>query len=480
MSTITIALLGFALMLALIALRAPIGLAMLLVGSAGYVYLAGGNAFFGYMKTNPYHQFANYTLSVIPLFILMGSLAERAGIARALFKSAEGALGRYRGGLAMAVIGACTAFGAICGSSVATTATFGRAALPELEKYKYDPGFATGTIAVGGTLGILIPPSVILVVYAITTEQNIAKLFQAALIPGLLAALFYCITIAIMVRRNPNLAPQGERVVVEPAPRSIWPFLFCGLLVAGIALQWWRGRVEWDNALILGVMAAPIMFVDRTVMPAITIAIVVVGGIYGGVFTPTEGAAVGAIAMLVVGVAQRSLGWDDVLQAIRQTAETSGMIFMILLGAEVFGAFLALSKLPTVAAETIGGSGWSPYAVLIAMLAFYILLGAVMDELAMILLTLPVFFPVVQALDFGMPADDVAIWFGILVLIVVGIGLTAPPIGLNVFVISALARHVPITATYRGVLPFIVADIIRLALVVLFPALTLWLVRALN
>ncbi len=482
MSGVTVALIGFGLMLVLIALRCPIGLSMLLVGSGGYIVLhpSGSLAFFGYMKTNPYHQFANYTLSVIPLFILMGALAEKSGIAKALFKSAEGAFGRFRGWLAMAVIGACTAFGAICGSAVATTATFGRAALPELEKYKYDGGFATGTIAVGGTLGILIPPSVILVVYAITTEQNIAKLFQAALIPGLLAAVFYCITIALMVRHNPALAPMTEKIAVEKAPWSPLPLMLGAALVAGIAAQWWRGRLEWDNALILGALAAPIMFVDRTIMPAITIAIVVVGGIYGGVFTPTEGAAVGAIAMLIVGLAQRTLGWNDILDAIRQTAETSGMIFIILLGAEVFGAFLALSKLPTIAAETIGGAGFSPYAVLIAMMVFYILLGAVMDELAMILLTLPVFFPVVQALDFGMPPDEVAIWFGILVLIVVGIGLTAPPIGLCVFVISSLARHVPITATYRGVLPFVAADIVRLTLCIAFPALSLWLVRALN
>ena len=482
MSGITVAILAFGLMLLLIALRASIALAMLLVGSLGYIYLhpSGLTAFFGYMKSNPYHQFANYTLSVIPLFILMGALAEKAGIAASLFKAAEGGFGRFRGGLAMSVIGACTAFGAICGSSVATTATFGRAALPELIKAKYEGGFATGTIAVGGTLGILIPPSVILVVYAITTEQNIAKLFQAALVPGLLAALFYCITIAIVVRLNPSLAPSVTVVTAEKKPWSIVPPLFGGALIAAIATQWFRGRIEGDNAAIFCLMALPIMFAEKSIMPAITVAIVVVGGIYGGVFTPTEGAAVGAIAMLVIGLAQGTLGRKEIAESIRQTAETSGMIFMILLGAEVFGAFLALSKLPTVAAETIGASGYSPYTVLVVMLAFYILLGAVMDELAMILLTLPVFFPVIQALDFGMPADDVAVWFGILVLIVVGIGLTAPPIGLNVFVISALAKGIPISATYRGVLPFIVADIIRLALCVAFPMLSLWLVRALN
>ncbi len=496
MSGLTIGLLGFGLMLLLIMLRAPIGFAMLAVGAAGYAYLSSPMALFGYMKTNAYHQFANYTLSVIPLFILMGALAERAGIAASLFKAAERALGRFRGGLAMAVIGACTAFGAICGSSVATTATFGRAALPELEKYKYDGGLATGTIAVGGTLGILIPPSVILVVYAITTEQNIAKLFQAALIPGLLAALFYCITIAIVVRRKPELAPVTEGVVMERAPRRFWQIPLALVLVA-VALWYfyveasliatafskkgsWAATSEAFPQISLLLLAVMCATVDAAIMPALAIALIVVGGIYGGIFTPTEGAAVGSIAMLLVGVSTRRLGFADVLTAIRQTAETSGMIFVILLGAEVFGAFLALSRLPTLTAELVGNSGLSPHLVLIAMLAFYILLGAVMDELAMILLTLPVFFPIIQALDFGMPADDVAIWFGILVLIVVGIGLTAPPIGLNVFVISALARHIPIARTYLGVLPFIAADLIRLAIVVAFPGLVLWLVHLLN
>ena len=479
MSGITLALLGFVGMLLLIAIRAPIALSMMIVGAAGYIHLSGFWQLFAYLKTNTYHQFANYTLSVIPLFILMGALAERAGIAKALFKSAERALGGFRGGLAMSVIGACTAFGAICGSSVATTATFGRAALPELLKYKYDGGFATGVIAVGGTLGILIPPSVILVVYAITTEQNIAKLFQAALLPGLLAALFYCITIAIMVRRNPSLAPVSEPITVEPVAKPKWPKLIAGLALAAIAAQVVRGALPWDTALICAVLALLFAVIDTTVMPAIMVAIIVVGGIYGGVFTPTEGAAVGAIAMLLIGLAHRTLDWQGIVESLKQTAETSGMIFLILLGSEIFGAFLALSRLPTVAAEVVGGSGYSPYVVLVGMLGFYILLGAVMDELAMILLTLPVFFPVIQALDFGMPPDEVAIWFGILVLIVVGIGLTCPPIGLNVFVISALARGIPITETYRGVLPFIVADMIRLALVVAAPGLALWMVRLL-
>jgi C4-dicarboxylate transporter DctM subunit len=439
MSGMTIALVGFGVMLLLIALRMPVGLSMLVVGAVGFIHLSSWPAFFAYMKTNSYHQFANYTLSVIPLFILMGALAERSGISTALFKAAEAFAGRLRGGLAMAVIWACTAFGAICGSSVATTATFGRAALPELQRYKYDGGFATGTIAVGGTLGILVPPSVILVVYAITTEQNIAKLFKAALIPGLMAALFYCLAIAWVVRRKPHLAPQ------VPAPQ------------AGS-----RGRLL------------------ASVWPVLLIGVTVVGGIYGGVFTPTEGAAVGAVSMLLVGLLQRTLDWSGIVQSLRQTAETTGMIFIILLGSEVFNAFLARSQFPMLAADWVAGLGLPPYMIMIALLAAYIVLGAVMDELAMLLLTLPIFFPIVQALDFGLSGDELAIWFGILVLIVVGIGLTAPPIGLNVFVVSSIAKDVPIAATYRGVLPFIFMDLVRLALVVAFPGLALWLVRVLS
>jgi len=479
-SGVTVALLGFAAMLLMIAARAPIGLSLLVVGGVGYSHLSSGAAFFAYMKTNAYHQFANYTLSVIPLFILMGALAERAGIATALFRTAGRAFGRSRGGLAMAVIGACTAFGAICGSSVATTATFGRAALPELLRHRYEPGFAAGTVAVGGTLGILIPPSVILVVYAITTEQNIAKLFQAALIPGLLAAFFYCLAIAVMVRRNPALAPLDDVPGAPPARRPAWQKAAGVVLLAAAAGGWWQGALSAEWALAAAACAVLVSVLDAEVMPAILIAVVVVGGIYGGVFTPTEGAGVGAITMLAVGVAGRALSLADIGAAIRQTAEISGMIFLILLGAEIFGAFLALSRLPATAAEAIGGWGLSPTMVVIAMLAFYILLGAVMDELAMILLTLPVFFPIVQALDFGMAPDDVAVWFGILVLIVVGIGLTAPPIGLNVIVVSAQATTVPIVSIYRGVLPFLLCDGVRLALVVLFPGIALWLVRLLS
>lgn len=430
---------GFAIMLLLMAARMPIGLSLLFVGGAGYAWLGGVPTFLNYIKSTPYHDFSNYTLSVIPLFILMGALAEKSGLSTALFRAASSLVGHRPGGLAMGLIGACTAFGAICGSSVATTATFARAALPEFERYRYDAGFATGAIAVGGTLGILIPPSVILVVYGISTEQNIAKLFMAAFIPGFMAAIFYCIVIALVVRRRPELGPAMPRVPLDQRLRDV-----------------------------------------AAVWPALLVALVVLGGIYGGIFSPTEGAAVGVIAMLIVAVGVGGMRWAGLKAALLQTAETAGMIFLILLGADVFNAFLALSQLPVAAAEWIGGSGFTPYGVMALILFFYILLGAVMDELAMILLTLPIFFPIVQALDFGMPADDVAIWFGILVLIVVGIGLTAPPIGLNVFVVSAIARHVALTRIYRAVLPFIAADIIRLGLVMAFPGLALATVRLLT
>jgi C4-dicarboxylate transporter, DctM subunit len=438
MSGTWIALIGFGGMLVLIALRLHVGIAMFVTGCLGYMYLSSGSALFAFLKTNAYNLFASYTLSVIPLFILMGAIAEQSGLSSALFRAAAAVMGQVRGGLAMAVIAACTAFGAICGSSVATTATFGRAALPELLRHKYEGGFATGTIAVGGTLGILIPPSVILVIYAITVEQNISHLFMAAFIPGLLATLFYLATIFLVARSKSEAVPRHQPMA--------------------------RGE-RWKHA--------------KAVWPVLLVAVLVVGGIYGGIFSPTEGAAVGTVALLLIGLAQRSLGWAALKTSILNTASTTAMIFVILMGSEIFNAFLALSQMPMQAADFITSLGLPPYGVLAAILALYILLGAVMDELAMILLTLPVFFPIVSALDFGMQPDDLAIWFGILLLIVVGIGLTAPPIGLNVFVISAIAKGVPIARTYRGVLPFIAADVVRLVLVLLFPGLALFLVHLL-
>jgi tripartite ATP-independent transporter DctM subunit len=339
----------------------------------------------------------------------------------------------------MSVIGASSAFSAISGSSVATTATFGRAALPELLRYRTDPGLATATIAIGGTLGILIPPSVILVIYAITTEQNIAKLFIASLIPGLLATALYMLAVWLLVRKRPDLAPPCDPMSAAERARAF-----------------------------------------REVIPVLLIAFVVVGGIYAGIFTPTESAAVGCVAVLVVGWARGDLPWRELKASLLSTAETTAMIFAILLGAEIFNAFLALSQAPDLLALWVTEQSFPPYGVLAVLLLTYIVLGAVMDELAMMLLTLPVFFPVVTGLDFGMPTEEVGIWFGMLVLVVVGIGLTAPPIGLNVFVISSIAKQVPIAAIYRGVMPYLAMDILRLVLCVAFPGLSLWLVRILT
>lgn len=480
MSGAPLAALAFGAMLSLIVLRMPIGLAMLAVGAVGYVHLTSLDAFLFYVQTNTYHQFANYTLSVIPLFVLMGALAERSGAATALFRAAERRLAGVRGGLPMSVIFACTAFGSICGSSVATTATFGRAALPEMRRAGCEPGFASGTVAIGGTMGILVPPSVILVIYAISAEQNIAKLFQAALLPGLLAAGLYIATIAIVVRRNPELAPARAAAAAAPPRRSGAPRVLGYAGLAALPVLWLAGLVPTGPFVLLALLALLLAFVDAALVPLLSIGLVVVGGIYGGVFTPTEGAGVGTVGMLLAGLLQRKLGRAEIATALVQTAQTTGMIFLILLGAEIFGAFLALTRMPTTLAQAIGGSGWTPTLVLLGIMLTYLVLGAVMDELAMLLLTLPLFVPIVLALDFGMSAEDTAIWFGILVLVVVGIGMTAPPIGINVFVVNKMAEGVPITKTYRGVLPFVLADLVRLVVLLSFPAITLWLVRVLN
>lgn len=436
MSGTETAILLFAALFVLVGLRIAIGVALLFCGVAGYVLLSGWIPLISYLKTGVYLHFSNYSLSVIPLFLLMGQFAMQAGMSQALFGAATAWFGHRRGGVALAAIVGAAAFGAICGSSVATTATMGQVALPEMRRLGYSSSLATGTLAVGGSLGMLIPPSVILVVYGILTEQNIAKLFMAAFIPGLLAALGYMIAISIYCRVNPKAGPAEERVG-------------------------WRERV----------------LALRDVWPVIVIFTVVVLGTNVGWFTPTEGAAVGAFSTFLLCVLRRRMSWPALRASLLAVAEVTAMIFLILLGAEVFNAVLALSQMPMKLASAIGESGLPPYGILIAILVVYIGLGCVMDELAMLLLTLPIFFPIIMGLDFGMPPDEKAIWFGILVLVIVGIGLVAPPVGMNVFVINALAKDVPIVETYRGVLPFILADIVRAGVLVGFPVLSLWLVR---
>jgi tripartite ATP-independent transporter DctM subunit len=438
MTPITLTLLIFAVMLVLMAARTPIAIAMFAAGTVGYVLQAGWMPLASFLNTQAFARFASYDLSVIPLFILMGNFATQGGISRALFEFAAAVMGRFKGGLAMASVLACAAFGAICGSSVATAATITSVALPEMKRHGYSGRLATGTLAAGGTLGILIPPSVPLVIYAILTEQNIAKLFAAAMVPGILAMLGYMIAIAIYVRVVPGQAPEHDDAPAITA-RSL-----------------------------------------SGVLPIATIFLIVFGGIYTGKFTPTEGAGVGAAATFIAALLKREITWQKFKHCFYATAEASAMIFMIFLGADLMNSALALTQVPGQLASVVQGWGLPPVAVVAAILLFYVVLGSVMDELSMILLTIPIFFPVVMGLDFGMPKESVALWFGIMVLMTVGFGLLAPPVGLNVYVVNGLARDVPIAESYRGVLPFLISDTLRTVLLLLFPPISLALVKLIS
>jgi len=437
MDPIWLATASFPVLLILIFLRVPIGLSMLVVGLLGSWQVYGSAApLLNQMKNLAYGQFSSHSLSIVPLFLLMGQFATLGGMSQALFKAAEAFIGHRRGGVGMAAIGACAGFGAICGSSLATAATMGQVALPELKRAGYANSLASGALAAGGTLGILIPPSIVLVIYAILAEQNIAKLFAAAFIPGILAALGYMLVINIVVRINPKLAGS-----VPPLP---WP-------------ERWQA---------LG-----------AVWPVIIIFVVVVGGIYTGLFTPTEGAAVGAVSTGLLAWWRGGLTRKRLQEAFESTAGGTAMVFMIVLGAAAYNSFLALSQLPQELAGWVGAQGFSPYMVLWAILVFYLIFGCVMDSLSMILLTIPIFFPMVSGLDFGLTPEETAIWFGILVLIVVEVGLITPPVGMNLFVIQSMAPYISIRETYRGVWPFVASDLLRVVLLVLVPGITLFVLR---
>jgi C4-dicarboxylate transporter, DctM subunit len=435
MSGVQLALLVFGVMLALAALRVPIAAAMFCAGLLGYWLKAGWLPLSNFLNTQSFARFTNYELSVIPLFILMGSFATQGGISRALFEVAAAALSRFKGGLAMAAVTACAAFGAICGSSVATAATISSVALPEMKRHGYSGRLSTGTLAAGGTLGILIPPSVPLVIYAILTEQNIAKLFAAAMIPGILAMVGYIAAIAIYVRLVPGHAPEVAAGEQRLTLSALW----------GVG-------------------------------PIAAIFLLVFGGIYGGWFSPTEGAGVGVAATFIAALLKGEMNWQRFKSCFTSTATATGMIFLIFLGADLMNAALALSQVPAAIATAVQGWDLPPMVIVLGIVLFYIALGSVMDELSMLLLTIPIFFPIVIGLDFGMSTESVAIWFGILVLMTVSFGLLAPPVGLNVYVVNGMSRDVPIAESYRGVLPFLASDVVRLALLMAFPVLSLWLV----
>jgi tripartite ATP-independent transporter DctM subunit len=432
LSDLEIGLWSFPALLALIFLRVPIGLAMFLTGGFGLWLVSGINLPLARLKTETYSTFSSYSLSIVPMFLLMGQFATLGGMSSAIFRAAESWLGHRRGGVAMAAIGACAGFGAICGSSLATAATMSRVALPELRAYGYAGGFSTATLAAGGTLGILIPPSVVLVIYAILAEQNIAKLFLAAVIPGLLAAAGYLITISLYVRLYPDRA--GVRAPVPYAER-------------------FRALIDvWPVLLVFGL---------------------VVGGIYLGWFTPAEGASVGAIGTGLIAFLNGGLRWRSLIDSFMVTARSTAMIFFIILGAALYNGFLALTQVPQEISAFVSGQGFSPWTVLALILVFYLVLGCVMDSLSMILLTIPIFFPVIMSLDFGMSAEHTAIWFGILVLIAVEVGLITPPVGMNLFIINAMDRSTPMVETYRAVMFFVASDILRVAILAAFPVITL-------
>ncbi|MEO0385865.1 MAG: TRAP transporter large permease [Pseudomonadota bacterium] len=439
--------LGFFLMLGAIFLRMPIAIAMAVTGFVGSWIIRGNpTAVLSQMKSMSYDMFSSYSLSIVPLFLLMGQFATKSGMSKALFDTASDWLGHRKGGIAMAAVGACAGFGAVCGSSLATASTMGQVALPEMRKRGYSDALSTGVLAAGGTLGILIPPSVILVIYAILTEQNIVKMFMAALIPGIIAALGYMLAVAVYVCIYPNSATTAPPVPMRDRLRSlgnVWPVVVIfGLVMGGIAADW-----NWTKD---GVQA---------------------------LFTPTEGAAWGAVATGLYGLWTGGLNRQTFVECILSTASASAMIFLILLGAQLFNSFLAITQMPQALADWISASGYAPMTILLVMLLAYLVFGCVMDSLSMILLTIPIFFPIIESLDFGMTAEATAIWFGILALIVVEVGLITPPVGMNLFIINSLAKDIPIQRTYHGVLPFLISDILRVVLLISFPTLSLWLVN---
>ncbi len=439
MSGITIGLAGFGFMLVLMAFRVHIGMAMFTAGSAVYLAVNHGNvnAWLFTLNDLAYARLSNYNLSVIPLCMLMGQFATHGGLSKALFRAAGTLIGHWKGGLAMASSLACIGFGAISGSSLATAATMGQVALPELMEKGYSGRLATATIAASGTLGILVPPSVPLVVYAVLTQESIGKLFAAAIVPGLIALCGYLLVIRIIVTLKPEAGPAAEKAT-------------------------WRERIV----------------AQIKVLPVLGLFLIIVVGIYGGWASPTEATSVGAAGSGIIAFLSGGLRMKQLLHSIYRTAIATAMIFLVLLGADLLNSALALSQMPVELSEWVRGSGMPPILVLFAVLGIYILLGCVMDSLAMLFLTIPIFYPMIMSLDFyGMSMVAKSVWFGILVLMVVEIGLVHPPVGMNLYIINKLARGVPMSETAWGVAPFLASDFIRIFLLVAFPIIPLYLVH---
>ncbi len=422
------ALIGFAAIFGLALLRVPLAFAMGLVGVVGIGLTRGWQPALASTAQVVYETGFAYTLSVIPLFILMGNFVARAGLAHELFQAAYAFIGHFRGGLAHATVAACAGFGAICGSSIATAATMSKVAYPSMKKLGYSDSLSTGVMAAGGTLGIMIPPSTIMVIYGIITETNIGKLFAAGVIPGVLTALLMMASIVWMTGRDPEHAPAGER--------TSWPD------------RWKALRGIWGVVLLV---------------------IVVLGGIYGGVFTATEGAGFGAAGAFLFALARRRLTWAVLYQVLVESARTTGMLFTLLIAATMFALFVNFTTMPGDLKDWITHLGLSPTMIIVAMMFIYIVLGTVMEELTMVLLTIPLFFPIVTSLGFD------PVWFGVLIVMIVQIGLISPPVGMNLFVLNSLLPNVGLGAIFRGCWPFVVVMIGVLGLLITFPGLSLWL-----
>jgi len=423
-----VAILGFVVLFTLMMLRVPVGMAMGLVGVSGYAYLTGGVPALKLVGQTSMRTVTSYQFGVIPMFLLMGAFVSASGVSRELFRAANTFVGHRKGGLGLATIVSCGAFAAISGSSVATAATFSTVAYPEMRRYGYPQSFSTGVIAAGGTLGAMLPPSTVLAVYGLITQQDIGKLFQAGIIPGLLAMTMYMITIAVICRVKPDLLPT--------VPKASWADRLAGL------------KDVWAPLLLF---------------------FLVIGGLYGGVFTPTEAGGVGASGAFLLGVARRRLDRAKIRASLLQATRTAAAVFTVLIGALLFGYFLTITQVPQAVTEFLTGLGIGTYGVLALIMLMYLVLGCLMDAMAMIILTVPIIFPLITQLGFD------PVWFGVIIVMTVELGLIHPPVGMNVFVIKSVVQDVTFSSIFKGVLPFIATDILRLVILIAFPVIALWL-----
>src|SRR5471032_937529 len=428
MSTDAVAVLGFVALFVLIVLRVPVGMAMGLVGVSGFGYLVGGTPALKLVGQTSMRTVTDYTFGVIPMFLLMGTFVSNSGMSRDLFRAANGFVGHLRGGLGIATVAACGGFAAICGSSVATAATFSAVAYPEMRRFGYPQSFATGVIAAGGTLGAMLPPSTVLAVYGIITQQDIGKLFLAGIIPGLLAMSMYVVTIVVIGVVRPGYLPAGQPATARQR-------------LAGLRDVW-----------------APIL-----------LFVFVIGGLYGGLFTPTEAGGMGAGGAFLIGIARRRLSRADIRASLLQATRTAAAVFTILIGALLFGYFLTVTQTPQKVTVFLTGLGLGNYGVLALIMVMYLVLGCLMDAMAMIILTVPIIFPVIIHLGFD------PIWFGIIIVMTVELGLIHPPVGMNVFVIKTVVKDVSFATIFRGVIPFVATDLVRLVILIVFPLLATWL-----